>query len=59
MIIPVEISGFEACRKPGISRRDCMQYCAAVTAALALASPYSVALAPGFGTTKKTGACIT
>src|SRR5215469_3804141 len=53
MIIPVETSVFETCRARGISRRDFMQYCAAVTATLALPSAYTAAVAQALGQRKK------
>ena len=45
MFIPAEDSVYEACRKRGISRRKFLEYCAGITATLALPSRYTRAVA--------------
>ena len=45
MIIPTGESVYEACRQRGISRRKFFEYCAAMTATLALPSSYTRAVA--------------
>jgi hydrogenase small subunit len=53
MIIPVEGSVLEACRRRGISRRQFLEFCAAVTATLALPPTYAEAIAEALGKRKK------
>lgn len=45
MIIPTAESVYEACRQRGVSRREFFEYCAAMTATLALPSSYTRAVA--------------
>ena len=45
MILSTDESVFEACRRRGISRRQFLDFCAAITATLALPSSYAKAVA--------------
>ena len=53
MIIPAEESVLEVCKRRGISRRQFLEYCAAVTATLALPSTYATAVAQALGQKRK------
>ena len=53
MIIPAEESVLEVCKKRGISRRQFLEYCTAVTATLALPSTYATAVAQALGQKRK------
>jgi hydrogenase small subunit len=53
MIISHEESVLEACRKRGISRRQFLEFCATITATLALPSSYSKVVAQALAQRKK------
>jgi hydrogenase small subunit len=53
MIIPAVESIYEACRKRGISRRKFIEYCAGMTATLALPSAYTRVIAQALTQRKK------
>jgi hydrogenase (NiFe) small subunit (hydA) len=53
MIIPVEESVLETCKRRGISRRQFLEYCAEVTAVLALPSSYATAVAEALAKPRK------
>ena len=53
MIIPVEGSILDACRRRGISRRQFLEFCSAVAATLVLPPAYAEAIAEALGKKKK------
>jgi hydrogenase small subunit len=53
MIIPAQESVLETCRRRGISRRQFLEFCAAVTATLALPPTYAEAIAEALRQRKK------
>ena len=53
MIIPFKGSVAQACMSRGISRRHFLEYCAAVTATLALPSTYARAVAEALSQKRK------
>jgi hydrogenase small subunit len=53
MIIPAEESVLETCKSRGISRRQFLEYCAEVTAVLALPSSYATAIAEALAKPRK------
>src|ERR1700761_7558900 len=53
MIIPTEESVVEACQRRGISRRRFLEFCAAITATLALPPTYAEAVADALGQRRK------
>lgn len=53
MIIPTEESVLEVCQRRGISRRQFLEFCTAVTATLALPSSYAQTVAEALGQRRK------